>query len=604
MRKILLIITAFIINMFIMNCSFAENFYIDNYDIVMDVKENRDVEITEVLDVNFTRPSHGIIRTIPLKAKILREDGSIGNEYGKIENVTASGLNSTSINNGQYEIKLGSANRYVDGPVRYEIKYTYKMGNDRLKDADEFYYNIVGNDWETNINRVHFRITMPKDYTARDFGFSTGLYGKTGYDPNFLIINTQGREISGFTTGTLQPREGITIRLVVDDNYFIKEAGQHIETISIAGAMALISFLLWLVYGKDEPVIPVVNFYPPKNRNSAKFEVEYEGAPTDKGVVSLIFYLANKGYLEIEEDEDGEFIIKKLKEYDGKVKEEKIMFDALFTDRNKDEVSEYELKYSRAFSESCSRIRSTLYKIKGYLFDPNACSPKKVMILLAAILTILGTIIYTLGDYTFNMLRGDGKVLIIFPTLAIFMFSIFIRTPGITGKIFISVWAIMFGGIPLMILKDYMQNIESNYPYLIFEFLCLAVGIVCLLNLPKRNKKGRELLGNVLGFKKYLETAEEHRIRQLLNENPNYCDEVLPYAYVLGVADVWLKKLENIAEWHPHWYRGTFNTEKFSRMSRSMSNSASPPSSGSSGSGHSGGGHSGGGHGGGGGHSW
>ncbi len=604
MRKILLIIAAFIINMFIMNSSFAENFYIEKYDITMDVKENRSVDITEVLDLNFTVPSHGLIRTIPLKSKIIRKNGSITNEFGKIENVEATSLNSVYKENNNLNIKMGSADRYVDGRVRYVIKYTYKMGNDKLKDADEFYYNIIGNEWDTPINSASFRITMPKDYTAKDFGFSTGYYSKQGYDPNFLVVNTQGTEISGYTTGVLKPREGITIRLVLDDNYFIKENGLSMLTALISGVMALISFLLWLFYGKDEPVIPIVNFYPPKNRNSAKFEVEYEGTSTEKGVVSLIFYLANKGYLKIEEDDDGEFIIKKLKEYDGDIKEEKIMFDALFTDRNRDEVSEYTLKYSEMFSESCTRIRSRLNKIKGYIFEPDACSPSKIFILLIAVLSILGTIIYTLGDFSFAMLFGGDAFLIIFPIIAIFVFATSIRSGRLSSKIVITIWSICFGLFPCIQLANSVQNVESNYPYLIFEVLCLVATIICLLNMPKRNRKGRELLGNVLGFKKYLETAEENRIRNLLAENPNYCDDVLPYAYVLGVANVWLQKLENISDWHPHWYVGTFNPSKFDRISNAMYNSAFPPSRGSSGGGHSGGGFSGGGHGGGGGHSW
>ena len=43
----------------------AENFYIENYEVMLDVSKNRLVHVKEVITVYFTTPSHGIIRKIP-----------------------------------------------------------------------------------------------------------------------------------------------------------------------------------------------------------------------------------------------------------------------------------------------------------------------------------------------------------------------------------------------------------------------------------------------------------------------------------------------------------------------------------------------------------
>ena len=93
-----------------------------------------------------------------------------------------------------------------------------------------------------------------------------------------------------------------------------------------------------------------------------------------------------------------------------------------------------------------------------------------------------------------------------------------------------------------------------------------------------------------------------------------YFYNILPYAYVLGVSDAWIKQFEGIAIAPPDWYESadTFDYYRFNRSLNRTIHSASrvmnsiPQSSGgsSSGGGFSGGGFSGGGSGGGGVSSW
>ena len=105
-------------------------------------------------------------------------------------------------------------------------------------------------------------------------------------------------------------------------------------------------------------------------------------------------------------------------------------------------------------------------------------------------------------------------------------------------------------------------------------------------------------------------------------ENPTYFYDILPYTYVLGISDKWIKKFNSITLKSPNWYDGvsSFSCDTFGKFINSTMVSASSvmssrlssgSSSGSSGgfssgssSGSSGGGLSGGGSGGGGGRSW
>ena len=145
----------------------------------------------------------------------------------------------------------------------------------------------------------------------------------------------------------------------------------------------------------------------------------------------------------------------------------------------------------------------------------------------------------------------------------------------------------------------------------IVGLLCLIGMIVFLKLMPKRTKYGNEVLGKLRGFKNFLETAEKEKLEAMVMENPTYFYDILPFTYVLGVSDKWIKKFESIALQAPSWYdsNNAFDVVSFgnfmdSTMSSAQSAMSSSPSSSSSGGGSSGGGFSGGGSGGGGGSSW
>ncbi len=609
MRKIILVFCAFLLNLFILNISYAENFFINKYDVLMNVKENRDVEVTEILDVYFTNSSHGIFRTIPLRNKIIREDSTSSVENSFVTNVKASELYKKYTKNGYLVIQMGSPNFRVTGPKTYRITYTYKSGIDRLKDADEFYFNIIGVQWNTLINRVRFKIIMPKDFDKSKVGFSTGRYGAMGYNPDFLKFNITGNEITGYTTGSLNPQEGITVRILLPEKYFIQNMSVSFPQIIsiIVVIMTLLAVGIWYKYGKDDIVIPVVNFYPPEGKNSAELEVEYSGHSTENGIMSLILYLANQGYLEIEDDGIS-YTFKKLKEYDGSKSSEKTLFDAIFKN-GRESVTLIELQSSYSFSFYCQAIMRSFTNLKSALFEKNTWSRGKVLIFLLCILSILTSIVYTLGNYSFYLLLQYNFVFI-FPVIAILIFALTISNPQNRRNIaFITLWSLMFGGIPAGIIISSAENLEGNYPLLILEVVCLVITIICLINMPKRNRKGRERLGQILGFKKYLETVEKGRLQQLINENPTYCEDILPFAFALGIMDSWLNNLEGLNIQTPKWYKGEhFNYNSLRKFSNDLSIASntinSSLSSSRSGSGHSGGGRSGGGHGGGGGGSW
>ena len=602
------------------NVSKASNEYaeytIDSYDIKMIVNENNTFDITEKITVNFTQYKHGINRKIPTRNTIKRLDGTTSNNRAKITNIEVSENYSTSTNNGYKILKIGSSNKTYIGKHTYTISYTYDIGKDPLKDADELYYNLIGTDSDTTISNVTFTIKMPKkfDYDGDKLGFSSGLKGSI--DSSNVEYTVNKNTISGSYIGTLGIAEGLTVRLTLPEGYFVRvqeKDDNYVILVSIISvACVIVSALLWRLYGKDNKVVETVEFYPPEGLNSAELAYIYKGVAEDEGIISLLISLANKGYLRIEDFgkknliDDKDFRITKLKEYTGNNETEKEFFDGLF--KKKNSVTNEDLYDS--FYKTIRSIKSKLEskENKNKIFEKSSLSK----IIWLALMCIVILLLITVKPIVNTSAGEDLPFLLAFPIIG---FSVILlvgfRQTNLMIKIFGIVWGALFGGIPLVveITPILVVEVPQYLTSYIIGLICIAIIIVFAKIMPKRTKYGSAMLGKIKGFKRFLEVAEKEELENLVSENPQYFYYILPYTYALGVSDKWVKQFESIAMQAPNWYTSPngFSMDSFGRfmsstMKSAQSSMTSAPSS--SGGGSSGGGSSGGGSGGGGVSSW
>ena len=312
------------------------DYVIDKYDINIVVNENNTFDITEKITAYFNTQKHGIIRTIPLRNEITRLDGSRSRNRTQITNLNVSDNYKITRQNGNYGIKIGSEDRTLIGEKEYIISYTYNLGKDPMKNYDEIYYNIIGNNWDTVIGNITFTVTMPKEFDSSKLGFSYGTVGST--DNSNIKYNVSGNTIIGSYEGILNANEALTIRCELPEGYFVGAglvSNTKIYSLLLIPLVFLgIAILLWYKFGRDDIIVETVEFYPPEGVNSLDAGFMYNGKATNKDVTSLLVYLANKGYIEItnldfesELDDvtlDSSSINLKINELQNKINEEKI----------------------------------------------------------------------------------------------------------------------------------------------------------------------------------------------------------------------------------------------------------------------------------------
>ena len=389
----------------------------------------------------------------------------------------------------------------------------------------------------------------------------------------------------------------------------------------------LIGVILWYLFGRDEPVIETVEFYPPAGISSIDAGLWYHGKIKDDAVLSMLIYLANKGYIQISDKVENNSIFKvdkfkiiKLREYDGNVEEERIFMEGLFTKKASLFNSEsklsivHESDLTNSFYTTIDKIKSLKNKhsVRKEIFVTNFELKHFIVWILIVISTLTTIMIPSLAYGSFQTaIISVGQAVFYIP----FIYTALTGKMPLTSRIFICGFALVHAFLFLngMPISEAIKN-ETIYKFSTLLGLGSVIGLFIVNHyLPQRTPKGNEMLGKLRGFRNFLMTAEKSKLEMLVAQNPSYFYNILPYTYALDVSKEWIETFETIALRQPNWYDSTtsFSTLTFTGFmnstmksaNRAMSSRPSSSGGGSSGGG-SGGGSSGGGSGGGGGGSW
>lgn len=590
------------------------------YDIISDdvhiVLSDRNIAmVTETLVLDFFEPGHGFYYAVQYKGSEYYYDAK-DDEWRMMD--YSQRVYDFDVQGAEYELsresyddgsrflvaKIGSADKIVTGEQTYVVTYTVDLGDNGNPDNDEFYRNLIYCEYGYTIGQASFTVEFPKDF---DEGLVNATIGEYSTDTSGVAWEKSGNTITGRALRPMTGGEYITLRAeFLGDDYFTGEtdpyAAWNIAAYAVSGAAVLLAFILWLVLGRDSKVHPTVEFYAPDGMTPAEAGYVIDGCADDRDAVSLLLYWADKGYLKIVEHGHSDYELVKLKDLSGARGYEQYMFGKIFAYRN--EVSVHSLK--NTFFEA---MKHTKNSIKLYfesakernVFTKASKTARSAM----GVITML-PVAFTLFMYCFReggSLFGSvalacffGWILSLPVFLLVDLFEKWRSTQPGRRIAKLIIYAVIFLILFLIYIFVVTVIFSVSYDFAVL-YITLASSAATFIMLPltvimrKRTKQGSEWYGKLLGFRNFIEKAEKDRIEKLVEENPSYFYNILPYAYVLGVTDIWAKKFEEIGMQPPQWYSGyssdrMFNTLVFTHyISHSMGGFTSamasrPPSSG------------------------
>ncbi|MFH0739814.1 MAG: DUF2207 domain-containing protein [bacterium] len=557
----------FLIALFIGSFALAQE-KINSYDVQAQIQKNSSVLITEDIFYDFgTEYRHGIYRDIYTK-DINVDVKSVVDENG---NKYKYDLSKTGDN---IRVKIGDANQTITGEHQYIITYLVKGAVKFLPDHDEFYWNVTGNNWPVPIEGVLININFPQveDFLGeKNLKCYVGQFGSTREDCQYSFDGTAHFR----TTRLLDEGEGLTVvfgwpKGVVSPPSTIEkitDSAKKYWPLIIPVLMFVYLFSVWWKKGRDIKLHRSIMVQYDLPNELRPIEVSYilKQKTTYIDLSATIIDLAVKGYIKIKETEQKKFIGKtkdwtfiKQKDYvmDKTLEPfEWTLLSKLFVQKSEVAVSSLRQKFYEEFKEIKENVSTEMVLDDYFVSDPEKAKSTFI---------------------------GIGMGLLIGSFILIKVLSIFI---------------------------PFVRNLNGWYAFIIIT--CAFLFIIFGALMPKKSKKGTEMMWHILGFKEYITRAEKYRAQ--FQEKENIFEKFLPYAIIFGCTKKWAKAFEGIYKTPPTWYEGAVYGTYFSpvNFSESLNKSlagiggalASQPGGGKDGSGFSGG-FSGGGFGGGGGGSW
>lgn len=534
------------------------------YDVNIDVNKDGSFDIKEKIDVHFNAgDSHGIYRWLPLiqnstyrnaKGKLVKK-----NFRAKVSNVVydhyASSENTYMVDrysdSGTYFMQMGS-NFYVDaGSDRtYAFSYTYDYENDRDKSMDMLYYNIVGTGWDTKISNLTFSIKFPKELPSDGVEFYVGKYGESATNSDRVEFTFDGRTISG-RVEHLDYAEAVTVFKAIEQGYFNYPNSHFYDAgiLVLAVFVLLLALILFLRKRKKQPIVEVVEFKAPEGITPAEAGLINDGKLTGDDLSSLIVYWASKGFVRLKQEENGHVSIMKVakpEQLEGKMKEhEKILFDDLF----RGDVEVVDAKNLDLSADTGLKCKKSVERATDDCFDKKSDNSFVGIMILASFVFVL----FAIKNIIQSVLTGLSMSLQILFTILIvvgicLLPTLFKYKDKCKKKKFITLLILDMLAIfvPIILQIIFTEAFCDAFGARFYLTIIPVLLVLIYPSLERYTEKGREILGRIRGLKNYILVAEKDKMEMLVNDNPDLFYEVLPYAYVLGVSDVFMKKFEDV----------------------------------------------------------
>ena len=396
--------------------------------------------------------------------------------------------------------------------------------------------------WDYPIEHFSFTVTMPKDIETVP-GFSSGYYGDVIED--YMTAARQGAVLLGDLDTALKDHESLTMTLALGPRYFTGTySGWSANWVAAAFCIlfALLALGYWFVTLRSPRLSVSSRSLPPDSALPCDLPFLLAGAKPDFNM--LLCHWASLGYLSIAVDPQGHVsLLRHMYMGNERRRLEVRLFSALFA--RADRCDGASLHYKNT-------AKSAMGALGRYwarrLYTRTSGNP-----LVMRALTCLSTGI--------AVLSAVSLLLPVLPLRALLLALCFIAGMGLSilvqraamGWYLRSIPALALGGLGGVVLL-LLGNLSGT-----FLLALLAAGLSVLTGVltrhgGQRSRTGSQLLGQVLGFRRFLLRVSPSHLAMRLQRDPQYFYRTLPYAEAMGLGAAFARKFGDTELEPCEWY--------------------------------------------------
>lgn len=540
----------------------ACGYYFHLQMIEMKVNHDRTMDIEEYLMADYLLESHGFFRTIPKHFWTKRDvsEAQDGSEYEmrynrvRISDLTVSDEHEVEYLDSLIDIRIGSPNVWLTGPKAYKITYTLQLPEDDRVDAgDLFFHSVIGSGWDCCTDTVYFRIEFEDEIPAESLAKLKVFCGPVEDETNLadeVLYRRDSHHLCGRYYG-LQQREAVTLYLPLPDGFFQKGFISHWRRMAQIMAILTLLLTLYLFYREvqgDEPVTPVVTFRPSPGLTSADIGSLVDASVDDIDVLSLIPWMAAEGYIRMTKERDsGRTRIERgSRELPDTVPD---YVQSLYTGFFQKGETFYIDKPTREFGDKWLQAKNRISRKYAEHFITNGLQMLLLLLMICLALTCAFACVPPQG-------AGLFFIILLLLTLEYFFYAHW--WPSLTRRVSFrrgfSVGCSSLFVIALITFLIFLGTgtyltsilIYDDYYLPHSQLLTLSVAVALCVFFGSRLRRlsplRRQHMGEILGLREFILTAEQSRLQMLLDEDERYFYRILPYAMVFGLVDKWAEK--------------------------------------------------------------
>ena len=589
-----------------------------DFYVTYDIRADRTMDVTMDLGVHYSGyNSTGFLHDIPVNAgdrvrhiKAYELDGIGGTERSLDYKVKQEATGFITVDIGDHTHKTNQTHYY-------RIKYEYAITKPADKNA--IYLNAIGFGSEAPMENVTIVLNLPDGLLGAKY-----FAEERDTESEGVVVTPDGNTVT-LKFDNLPTYQGVTFQLDFEDGVLSTKTDFTPYWIIIAacGILAILFAVKFLLFNKDG-LTPIVNVEAPNDMDPLVMGKLIDNKVDKSDVTSLIYYWANKGYIKINMPEEKnadsgniELIQIRKKLPEGSPYYQVRMYDNLF--KKGELVKLSQLTYT--FYPTVESVTKEVNAENSRLYSGKSMAVAVLFALIGGLFMALTPVILALTTIS-SKLFLIGSLFMIAPAFVIFALTQTVRYNRLKFKK--SKLILCYVGVALvaaLFSLIYVLFLPSYYVELVPKIILCVVGFAIVMmsaGIISRTEKYTEKLNHIIGFREFITLTEKDKLEAMLEDNPELYYQILPYAIVLGVSDIWENKFANLTVAPPSWTTrsyadGVFDFMVFNIAMRNVNARMTsafvtrPPSSPSSGSFSGGGSHggsfggfSGGGHGGGG----
>ncbi len=498
-----LIILVFCIMTSIIALKGENGFIIEKYHVEVLLQEDGAIKVIEDIQVNLLEKRRGIYRDIPVKYNL----GQDKNYRVKIEDIEVSNWNyKVTERNGMKNIRIGQADRYLTGLQNYKITYRVYGAISRYMESDEFYWNVIGVQWEVPIKNASYEVRFPYGWKSKVSNYKTFI-GDEGSVLSSLDTLTENI-IQNDRTISLSPNQGISIAFELPPGLLPDNLKSYVNTPQnpnqaykepnywlglIPTGLAALLFGQWRQKGKRQSKSAYINeeTYPPVDMSPAQVGTFYDYKVNRRDIIALLPYWGEEGYLKMRQLEEDVYFEKIQHIPDDEPEYARYLFKKIFESSDSTLLSSFQEKMYQTMGSVANKIMKEV-KAKE-LYDSKAMKTFHSGWMIA-----LSMPLFTIGIMSIVRLQAD------------------------------------FMGIGFIILAIYS---------FVIHFLQ-----------PRLSEKGRNYHEHLRGLYQFLKEPNPEKLNELMLDNPNYINQLFPYALAFGLDKEWEQLFKSRDYDAPDWY--------------------------------------------------